>query len=80
MAAVNTRRIGLGPRPTREANADVWVRGGSRSDGFTARMTVDVTPALRSRIKVIAFQRELTVAEMLRTLLEREFGEGRDAP
>lgn len=77
---MNTRRIGLGPRPTREASADAWVRGNGRSDGFTARMTVDVTPALRSRIKVIAFQRGLTVTEMLRTLLEREFGEGRDAP
>lgn len=77
---MSTRRIGLGPRPTREASAGAWVRGNGRSDGFTARMTVDVTPALRSRIKVIAFQRGLTVAEMLRTLLEREFGEGKGAP
>ena len=77
---MNTRKIGLGPRPSREASADAWVRGNGRSDGFTARMTVDVTPALRSRIKVIAFQRGLTVAEMLRSLLEREYGERGDAP
>jgi hypothetical protein len=32
-----------------------------------------VTPALRGRIKVTAFQRGLTVADMLRALLDREF-------
>lgn len=35
----------------------------------------DVTPALRARIKVEAFTRGLTVAEMLRVLLEHEFPE-----
>ena len=42
---------------------------------YTARLTVDVTPALRGRIKITAFQRGLTVADMLRALLEREFSE-----
>jgi len=32
-----------------------------------------VTPALRGRIKIAAFQRGLTVADMLRALLDREF-------
>ncbi|MDH5835339.1 chromosome partitioning protein ParB [Luteimonas kalidii] len=77
---MSTRRIGLGPRPTRDAGAEAWVRGNGRTDGFTARLTVDVTPDLRSRIKVIAFQRGVTVAVMLRALLEREYGEGREAP
>ena len=39
----------------------------------TARLTIDVTPALRERIKVIAVHSGLTVPEMLRELLEREF-------
>ena len=43
---------------------------------FTARLTIDVTPALRGRIKITAFQRGLTVAEMLRALLDREFPDG----
>ena len=43
---------------------------------FTARLTIDVTPALRGRIKIAAFQRGLTVADMLRALLEREFPSG----
>ena len=43
------------------------------SDQFTARLTIDVTPALRSRIKVVAFRRGLTVVDMLRALLAREF-------
>ena len=42
-------------------------------DLFTARLTIDVTPELRGRIKITAFQRGLTVADMLRDLLAREF-------
>jgi hypothetical protein len=40
---------------------------------FTARLTIDVTPELRARIKITAFQRGQTVADMLRDLLAREF-------
>jgi hypothetical protein len=43
---------------------------------YTARLTIDVTPVLRGRIKVVAFQRGVTAVEMLRELLEREFPEG----
>jgi hypothetical protein len=38
-------------------------------------LTLDVTPALRARIKIEAFTRGITVAEMLRALLEHEFPE-----
>ena len=40
---------------------------------YTARLTIDVTPDQRGRIKVAAFKRGLTVADMLRDLLAREF-------
>ena len=43
------------------------------ASGFTARLTIDITPELRGRIKIIAFQRGVTVADMLRELLAREF-------
>jgi len=63
----------------RPRDPDAWVRSpDARTEAapaYTARLTVDVTPALRGRIKVTAFQRGLTVADMLRTLLEREFSE-----
>src|SRR3546814_16420149 len=78
MAAVNGRRIGLGPRPARDPRATAWVRGSEatgKGDLHAARLTVDVTPDLRGRIKVIAFQPGITVAAMLRTLLARESGE-----
>jgi hypothetical protein len=42
---------------------------------YTARLTIDVTPAMRGRIKVVAFRRDLTAADMLRELLEREYPE-----
>lgn len=54
-------------------SADVSAAGGQAASGFTARLTIDVTPELRGRIKVTAFQRGTTVAEMLRDLLDREF-------
>ena len=72
-------------RPTsrfaaRPGSADAWVREPDSRTGsvaeYTARLTIDVTPVLRGRIKITAFERGITVAEMLRTLLEREFGDG----
>ena len=42
---------------------------------YTARLTIDVTPEQRGRINVAAFRRGLTVADMLRALLAREFPE-----
>lgn len=79
---MNGRRIGLGPRPAKDPGAEAWVCGGngetvmpSKAELYTARLTIDVTQVLRGRIKVVAFQQGMTVAEMLRRLLEREFPE-----
>ena len=66
----------------RPGDADSWVRAPDPSiarppsAAFTARLTIDMTPALRGRIKIAAFQRGVTVADMLRTLLDREFPDG----
>lgn len=64
----------------RPSTPDAWVRTpepkaspDGKGDIFTARLTIDVTPELRGRIKVAAFRRGLTVADMLRDLLAREF-------
>jgi hypothetical protein len=71
-----TRR-GFASRPR---DAESWIKAPEthtpRADGapvFTARLTIDVTPTLRGRIKVAAFRRSITVADMLRELLAREF-------
>lgn len=68
---------GFAARPT---DADDWIRSAERPPsipssgaGFTARLTIDVTPDLRGRIKIAAFKRGVTVADMLRELLAREF-------
>jgi len=71
----------------RPSDPDAWVRTpepinsqiGAKADLFSARLTIDVTPALRGRIKVAAFERGITVAEMLRDLLSREFPNAGDA-
>jgi hypothetical protein len=52
-----------GPRPARNGDAAA----------YTARLTIDVTPDMRGQIKITAFQRGVTVADMLRELLAREF-------
>ncbi|MET3579922.1 hypothetical protein ABID19_002953 [Mesorhizobium robiniae] len=72
----------------RPGTAEDWIKEseiapGRSSDGsaFIARLTIDVTPELRGRIKIVAFQRGRTVAEMLRDLLAREFPESQgDTP
>jgi hypothetical protein len=83
-------RAPIGRKPSSDP-ASVWVRKAdlpelpelpdvpdvpAKASVYTARLTIDVTPALRGRIKVTAFQRGVTAADMLRELLEREFGEG----
>ena len=74
------KRVAIGARPPANPQAEAWIRQGSandvqKGDLYTARLTLDVTPALRARIKVSAFTQGITVAELLRALLEREFPE-----
>ena len=72
----------IGRRP-RDA-AERWIgagqeaiSGAAKAEIYTARLTVDITPALRGRIKLVAFDRGITVAEMLRALLEERYGTGK---
>ncbi len=53
--------------------ADTPPTGKTTGEAFTARLTIDITPELRGRIKVAAFRRGITVTDMLRDLLAREF-------
>lgn len=73
----HSARRGFAARP---GDPESWVKApearAKRLDdapAFTARLTIDVTPELRGRIKVAAFRRGITVADMLRELLAREF-------
>lgn len=76
----------MSERPTRRdfasrpGDAESWIKASDASarrtddaTAFTARLTIDITPALRGRIKIAAFQRGATVVDMLRDLLAREF-------
>ena len=81
------KRVPFAGKPKRGVSADSWVRQGDAQDGaaapakadvFTARLTIDVTSGLRGRIKVAAFRGGVTVADMLRELLEREYPKARD--
>lgn len=79
---MSNKRAPIGSRPVADPTAETWVRQGdgaanvsttTRAEVYTARLTIDVTPALRGRIKVGAFRQGVTVADLLRALLEREF-------
>lgn len=69
-------RRGFTARP---ADPEHWVKAADAPPrdadpaSSTARLTIDVTPELRGRIKIAAFRRGITVADMLRDLLAREF-------
>lgn len=72
-----TDKRGFASRP---GDPESWIRaaetkpnGVAADNAFTARLTIDITPELRGRIKVAAFRRGITVTDMLRELLAREF-------
>lgn len=80
MSERSGKRIAIGARPPANPHAEAWIRQGDadsiqKGDLYTARLTLDITPAMRARIKVSAFTQGVTVAELLRALLEREFPE-----
>ncbi|MEH3158379.1 MAG: hypothetical protein PGN08_05220 [Sphingomonas taxi] len=72
----------------RPRDPEAWVRepepkasAAPKSNLYTARLTVDVTPDLRGRLKIAAFRRGLTLADMLRALLEEAFpADGSERP
>lgn len=75
------RKSGFARRP---GDPEAWVRAAEKpvpdaAAAFTARLTIDVTPAMRGRLKITAFRRGQTVADMLRALLDREFPDDRSA-
>jgi len=77
MTAGSPKR-GFAARP---GDAERWIkapespsaRRATAGEAFSARLTLDVTPTLRRRLKLAAVTRGVTVADMLRALLEREF-------
>ncbi|MBN9670205.1 hypothetical protein [Roseibium aggregatum] len=64
----------------RPVDVETWIKAGEAPSVHgrvaaisTARLTIDITPDLRGRIKVAAFGCGVTVAGMLRELLGREY-------
>lgn len=76
------KRVNIAARPV-DSRSEAWIRQGNGQAGaslvktqlYTARLTIDVTPELRGRIKMLAFRQGVTVADMLRSLLEEQYGE-----
>ncbi|ARS50235.1 chromosome partitioning protein ParB [Ectopseudomonas mendocina] len=74
---MSSKRIGIGARPLADPQAETWIRKGAgvdngKAERYSARLTLDVTPALRTRIKLAAFDRGVTMAEMQREVLKQQ--------
>ena len=74
---VSSPKRGFASRP---GDPESWIKSADTpaarvtdANAVTARLTIDVTTEQRARIKIAAFQRGVTVADMLRELLAREF-------
>ena len=71
MSKARSKRVGIGARPPPNPQAEAWIRQGdadtlNKGDLYTARLTLDITPAMRARIKVSAFTQGVTVAEYVK--------------
>ena len=82
-----TRAPGKSRFASRPRDPESWIKAAdappdskAAGEAFTARLTIDITPGLRGRIKVAAFRRGITVADMLRGLLAREFSHSEGDP
>lgn len=82
------KRLTLSAKAVPE-EADRWVKQGdnhasseriAKSDLYTARLTLDITPELRKRIKLRALTSNRTAAEIVREVLEREFEKPQGSP
>ncbi|MGF6227835.1 putative HicB family RNase H-like nuclease [Inquilinus ginsengisoli] len=61
------------PFARRPGSPEAWIRAPEARKPVTARLTIDVTPELRGRIKIAAYRQGVTVADLLRDLLARHF-------
>jgi hypothetical protein len=83
VTAVRKTNHRFGDRPSNEAER--WIQRGKREGAtkasmYSARLTIDVTPELRARIKHAAIAANTTASELLRELLEREFAAEEPTP
>ncbi|HBO3498541.1 TPA: hypothetical protein NJG56_001105 [Pseudomonas aeruginosa] len=71
------KRIDIGARPLADPQAEAWIRQGAGVDNgkverYSARLTLDVTQTLRTRIKLAAFDRGVSRAEIPREVLKQQ--------
>ena len=70
---------------TRPGAAERWIRqpapnASAAATPFSARLTIDVTPVMRQRLKLAAVTRGTTVADLMRALIDAHFPENSEEP
>jgi hypothetical protein len=63
---------------SRPGAAERWIRSSKPAaaqdqDRFSARLTIDVTPAMRRRLKLAALTQGASVADLMRALIDQHF-------
>jgi len=76
------KKVSIGTKPTQQpADADEWVQsrkvesGGEEEPVKMKRLTIDVSESLHRQIKTKCAQQGLKMADEIRDLLEKHFGE-----
>ncbi len=71
---------------TRPGATERWINAGPTAtpmsaDAFSARLTIDVTPAMRQRLKLAAIAQNKTLADLMRALIDQHFPDtGKEQP
>ncbi len=63
---MRSKRIGIGARPLADPQAEAWIRQGAvinngSVERYSTRLTLDVTQALRTHLKLTAFAPGVTM-------------------
>ncbi|ELP32916.1 plasmid partition protein ParG [Rhodopirellula baltica] len=71
------KRITMTARPRPRAELDKWVEtrepvAAAKPAVKPKRLTIDIDPALHKKLKMSCVKRDIQIADLLRTLIERE--------
>ena len=72
-----SKKITMTARPKAKAEVDKWVetRGSTVAEKPAVkpkRLTIDIDPSLHKKLKMSCVNRDIQIADLIRTLIERE--------
>lgn len=69
------KKVNIGTKPRAKTQSpDEWVANRGNDGGKTKRLTIDVSPDLHKSLKLESVQQGVTMADILRRILEERYG------